>query len=59
MFAFVPNKPFGSLRETSPANNVFLKTFSSEFQAIEVWFTDQISQPLEIEDRINLILVIK
>ena len=28
-------------------------------QAIEVWFTDQNSQPLEIEDRINLTLVIK
>ena len=37
----------------------FLKTFNSEFQDIEVWFTYQDSQPLEIEDRINLTFVVK
>ena len=36
-----------------------LKTFNSEFQDIRIWFTDQNSQPLEIEDMINLTLVIK
>ena len=50
---------FGSLLEISPTNHIFLKTFNSEFQNIEVWFTDQNSQPLEIGDRINLTLVIK
>ena len=59
LHTFVLNKPFGSLLEISPADHIFLKTFNSEFQAIEVWFTDQNSQPLEIEDRINLTLVIK
>ena len=59
LYKFVPNKPFGSLLEISPANHIFLKTFNSEFQTIEVWFTDQNSQPLEIDDRINLTLVIK
>ena len=38
---------------------VLLKAFNSEFQKIEVWFTDQNSQPLEIEDKINLTLMIK
>ena len=56
---FFPNKPFGSLLEISPKTHIFLKTFNSEFQAIRVWFRDQNSQPLEIEDRINLTLVIK
>ena len=56
---FVPNKTFGSLLEISPVNHIFLKTFNSEFQTIEVWFTDQNSQPLEKEDRINLTSVIK
>ena len=56
---FVPNKPFGSLLEISPANCIFLKTFNSEFQDIEVWFPDQNSQTLEIEDRINFAIVIK
>ena len=59
LYAFVPSKPFGSLLKISPTNDVFFKTFNSEFQTIEVWFTDQKSQSLEIEDRINLILVIK
>ena len=47
LYTFVPNKPFGSLLEISPANYIFLKTFNSEFQTIEVWFTDQNSQPLQ------------
>ena len=59
LYTFVPNKPFGSLLEISPTNRIFLKTFNSEYQDILVWFTDQNSQPLEVEDRINLTLVIK
>ena len=56
---FVPNKPFVSLLEISPTNHIFLKTFNSEYDEIKVWFTDQNSQPLETEDRINLTMVIK
>ena len=59
LYTFVPNKPFGSLLEISPKNHIFLKTFNLELQAIELWFTYQNSQPLEIEDRINLTPVIK
>ena len=59
LYTFVPNKSFGTLLEIPPSNHVFLKTFKSEFQVIKVWFTDQNSQPLEIEDKINLTLVIK
>ena len=55
LYTFVPNKPFGSLLEISPTNHIFLKTFDSEYDEIKVWFTDQNSRPLEIEDRINLI----
>ena len=53
LYTFVPNKPFGSLLDISPANHIFLKTFNSEYNEIIVWFTDQNSQPLEIEDRIK------
>ena len=56
---FIPNKPFGSLLDVSPTNHIFLKTFNSEYNEMEVWFTDQNSQSLEIEDRINLAMVIK
>ena len=59
LYTFVPNEPFGQLLEISPRSFIFSKTFNSEFQAVEVWFTDQNSQPLEIEDRINLTLIIK
>ena len=58
LYTFVANKPFGSLLEISSRNHIFLKTFISEFQEIEVWFTDQTSKPLEVEDKINLTLII-
>ena len=56
---FVPNKSCGNLLEISSKNHIILKTFNLEFQKIEVWFTDQDSPPLEIEDKINLTLIIK
>ena len=56
---FVPNKSFGSLLEISPINHIFLKTFNSEYDEIKVWFTDQNSKPLEIEDKINLTMIVK
>ena len=59
LYTFVPNKPFGSLLEISPTNHIFLKTFNSEYDKIKVWFTYQNSQPLEMEDSINLTMVIK
>ena len=59
LYAFVLNKSFGSLQDISPSNHIFLKTFNSEYDEIVVWFTDQNSQPLDIEDRINLTMVIK
>ena len=58
LYTFVPNKSFGSLLDISHSNRIFLKTFNSEYNEIIVWFTDQNSQPLEIEDRINLTMVI-
>ena len=59
LFTFVPNKPFGSLLEISPTNHVYLKTFNSEFQEVKIWFTDQTSKPLELQDKINITLIIK
>ena len=59
LYTLFPNKSFGSLLEIYPTNHIFLKTFNSEYDEIKVWFTDQNIQPLEIEDRINLTMVIK
>ena len=59
LYTFVPNKPFGSLFKISPTNHIFLKTFNSEFQEVKIWFKDQTSKSLEVEDKINLTLIIK
>ena len=59
LYTFVPKKTLGSLLEISPKNHVFLKTFNSEFQEVKIWFTDQTSKPLEVEDKINVTLIIK
>ena len=59
LYTFTPDNFFSSLLHISPPKNVFLKTFNSEFQEIKVWFTNQNSKPLEVEDKINLTLVIK
>ena len=50
LYTFVPNKPFCSSLEISSTNHIFLKIFNSEFQEISIWFTDQNSNPLEVED---------
>ena len=59
LYTIVPSKPFGSLLEISPSNHIFLKTFNSEFQEVKIWFTDQNNNPLEVEDKINVTLIIK
>ena len=51
-----PNKWFGQLLDISHKNFKSLKTFNSH---IEVWFTDQNSNPLEIEDEINITIFVK
>ena len=35
-----------------------MNTVNTEFSSVEVWFTDQASKALEIEDNINLTLII-
>ena len=58
LYTFVPKKLFGQLLDISPKNLIFLKTFDSKFSYMKVWFTDQNSNLLEIEDKINITLVI-
>ena len=58
LYTFIPNKSFGQLLNISPKNFIFLKTFNSEFSYIEVWFIDQNSKLLEIENKINITLVV-
>ena len=58
MYTFIADKSFCQLLDISPENFIFLKTFDSGFSYIEVLFTDQNPNPLEIEDKLNFILVI-
>ena len=58
LYTFISNKSLGQLLDISPKSFIFLKTFKSGFLYIEVWFTYQNSNPLEMEDKVNITLVI-
>ena len=58
LFTFVPNKQYGQLISILPHTLIFLKTMNTEFSEIEVWFTDQNNNALEIEDNVNISLII-
>ena len=59
LYKFVPNKLFGKSLDISPENFIFSKTFDSEFSYIEIWFTDQSSNLLELKDKTSFYLLIK
>ena len=50
LFTFVLNKQFGQLINIAPHTLTMLNTTNTEFSFVEVWFTDQNSRQLEIED---------
>ena len=54
LFTFVPNKKFGQLLNISPHVFIMMNTINTELSSVEVWFTDQSSKALEIEDNVNL-----
>ena len=58
LFSFVPNKQFGQLINISPHSLTMMNTINTEFSFVEVWFTDQTSKALEIEDNANLLQII-
>ena len=58
LFTFVPNKKFGQLLNISPHVFTMMNTVNTEFSSVEVWFMDQSSKALEIEDNVNLTLII-
>ena len=58
LLIFVPTKRYGQLISILPHSLYFLKTMNTEFSEIEVWFTDQNNNALEIEDNVNISLII-
>ena len=58
LFTFVTNKQFEQLINISAHSLTMLSTTNTEFSFFEVWFTGQNSEPREIEDNVNLMLII-
>ena len=58
LFTLVPNEKFGQLKKFLPHSSTMRNTFNNEFSSVEIWFTDQVSKALEIEDNVNLTLII-
>ena len=58
LFTFLPNKQCGQLISISPNSLFFLKTMNTEFSGIEIWFTDQNNNALEIEDNVDISSII-
>ena len=52
LFSFVSNKQFEQLINIHPNTLTMMNTVNTEFSHIELWFTDQFSKPLEIEDNV-------
>ena len=59
LFTLAPNKEFGQSINISPHALTMMNTVNTEYSSVEVWFTDQNSKTLEIEDNINLTLIIR
>ena len=58
LFTYVPNKQYGQLISISPHSLIFLKSMNTEFSEIDIWFTDQNNNALDIEDNVNISLII-
>ena len=58
LFSFVLDKQFGQLINIKQNCLITMNAINTEFSHIEVWFTDQSSKALDIEDNINLTPVI-
>ena len=54
LFSFFPNKQFGQLINISPYYLTMMNAVNTEFSFVEVWFTDETSKALEIQDNVNL-----
>ena len=48
---------FGQLINLAPYSLTILSTINTEVSFIEVWFTDQNSEHLEVEDNISMALI--
>ena len=54
LYEFVPDKTFGQLISVKPPVFIQCKTSDSIFDYIEIWFTDQDNNSLQIEDKVSV-----
>ena len=59
LYTFVPNKAFDQLLDILPKKIIFSKHLIQNFYKLKLWFTNQNSNPLEIEDIVKITLVIE
>ena len=59
LYTFVRDKCFGQLLSIQPKALIQSKTTDSLFDHIEIWFTDQNNNPLQIEDSVSVTLIIQ
>ena len=56
LYTFTPDKAY--LLNVEPSSLMFLKVYNTEFDEVTVIFADQNGRPLELEDKVNLVLLI-
>ena len=59
LYTFVPTNVFGQLLSIELKELIRSKTTDSILDYIEIWFTDQNSNPLQIEDSVSAALIIQ
>ena len=59
LYEFVPNKTFGQLISVKSPVFIQCKTSDSISDYIEIWFTDQNNNSLQIEDKVSVTLIIQ
>ena len=59
LYEFVPDKTFGKLISVKPPVFIQCKTSDSIFDYIEIWFTDQNNNSLQIENKVSVTLIIR
>ena len=59
LYEFVTDKTFGQLISVKPPVFIQCKTSDSIFDYIEIWFTDQNNNPVQIEDKVSVTLIIQ
>ena len=58
LYSFVSNKQFGGLINVEAQSLILVKTTSGKLSFIEIWFTNQNNEPLEIEVSVNITLIV-